>query len=164
MQNSLLQIHNPLLALAPLSQTPPLLVRQFRQHNLAHILIHAVQPTREVIYWTPLADNRVLDRQEARFMADLAAGLGERGVVFEAGHVQTPVVVIRSSHYNRMVSNTDDVGATDREGRHIPAAEDVFVDLVAQFAGETEEGEGGIAGGFHRWCFANSDSGSGLCS
>jgi hypothetical protein len=97
MQKSLLQIHNPLLALVPLSQTPLLLVRQTRQHNLAHILIHTVQPKREVIHSTPVVDNTVLERQEARFLVDLTAGLGERGVGFEAVFVKTPVVVIRSS-------------------------------------------------------------------
>ena len=162
MQNSLLQIHNPLLALAPLSQTPLLLVCQTRQHNRAHILVHSLQPKREVIHSTPVVENTVLERKEARFLVDLMAGLGERGVGFEAVHVQTPVVVIRSSI--RKASKTDDVDATDLGGPHIPAAEDVFVDLVAQFAGETKEGEWGVAGGFHRWCFANSDSGSGLCS
>jgi hypothetical protein len=147
MQKSLLQIHNPLLALVPLSQTPLLLVRQTRQHNLAHILIHTVQPKREVIHSTPVVDNTVLERQEARFLVDLTAGLGERGVGFEAVFVKTPVVVIRSSI--RETSKTDDV-ATVFDGPDLPAAEDVFVDLVAQFDGETEEGEGGIAGGFHR--------------
>ena len=57
-----------------------------------------------------------------------------------------------------------DGGGVEGDGPELGGVEDVGVDFAAQFAGETEEGGEGIAGGFHRWCFANSDGGSGLCS